>query len=696
MLQQGMIINDTYQIEQQIGAGGGGVVYRARHLRLNTEVVVKQLYDSLRGKVAYRQEADVLKQLKHPYLPRVYDFIETEDAVYTVMDFIPGTGLDKLLEKYGSFTQKLAMRWAVQLGEAVAYLHSQVPVVIHSDIKPANIIITPEGNVCLIDFNIAVVLDESAKSFIGVSAGYSPPEQYRDIYTYQRVTHIQNLKNTQTEKLFSQICGVSRNGAVIVDTRSDIYSLGCVLYHVLTGRAPDTNFEYIASIGQSEIEISEGFQIIIERMMNLYPEKRYQNGSEYLEAIRNCYKLDHRYLSMRRREKIIAMSAACFFIAGAGLTGFGIHQQKIYMDSIYENRLLEADKYVEQQNYDEAIRFAEQLEKSYPKKLKAYERELYYMYAACRYEECLLRIDQIFAEQLIDEKQKNAKDMIADIYYLRANANYELGNYDQSVSDMEQAIAYNESRSVYYRDYSLFLAKSGNTGKAKKVLEEAERHGLESNSLKFMKAEIAYADGDYELASREAAGLISQLSDEEMKRRATELCLDAYRALGKYKQEIELLDQIGNQVNIGQQILFQQYEAQAYLDLSMKDTAKSAQYEKKALDILKEIRESGYSTFRLEENIAILHENQGDFKAAQQLLQKMREDYPEDYRVYKRLAFLEVDKQQHLQNKDRDYRQMKKYYDRAKELYNESVKEDIEMSTLDAQMQDVVDGGWLD
>lgn len=695
MLQPGTIINNTYQIEQQIGAGGGGVVYRARHLRLNTEVVVKQIHDSLRGKVAYRQEADVLKQLKHPYLPRVYDFIETEDGVYTVMDFIPGSGLDKLLEKYGSFTQRLVMRWAIQLGEAVAYLHSQTPVIIHSDIKPSNIIITPEGNVCLIDFNVSVVIDESTKSFIGVSAGYSPPEQYRDIYTYQRVTHIPNLKNTQTERLFSQICGVYNNGTILVDTRSDIYSLGCVLYHVLTGHAPDMNFECIASMEQSGAQISEGLQIIIGKMMNLYPEKRYQNGIEYLDAIKNCYKLDHRYLSMRRREKILAVSAACFFLVGAGLTGFGVHQQKIDTDSVYENKILEADEYMEQQNYSEAIEIAEQLEESYPTKLKAYERELYYMYSACQYEDCLSRVNQIFADQVIDENQKDAEEIIADIYYLRANANFELEQYPQAVSDMEQAIEYNSSRAEYYRDYSLFLAKDGNISKAKEALKEAKRSGLESDSLKFIEAEIAYADGDYEFAADEANALISKLADEEMKRRSIELCLDSYKSLGKYELEIDLIKKMGNQINSGQQIMLQQYEAQAYLDLAAKDSSKSKKYEKKALEIFKQIKKSGYSTFRLEENIAILYENQGDLDSAQKQLQQMQEDYSDDYRVYKRLAFLEADKQQHLENRARDYTQMKKYYDRAEELYKTQDKEDIEMSTLDAQMQDVIDGGWL-
>ena len=695
MLQTGTIINDTYQIEQEIGAGGGGVVYRAKHLRLNTEVVVKQIHDSLRGKIAYRQEADVLKQLKHPYLPRVYDFIETDDAVYTVMDFIPGTGLDQLLKKYGSFQQNLVMRWAIQLGEALAYLHSQKPMIIHSDIKPANIIITPEGNVCLIDFNVSVVIDDSTKSSIGVSLGYSPPEQYRDIQIYQKITCIPDLRNTLTERVFSKICGSAPAG-VMVDARSDIYSLGCVLYHALTGHAPNVNFERIESLDQSGAVISEGLRVIIEKMMQIYPENRYQDGRQYLDAIRNCYKLDHRYLSMRRREKMVAICAACFFIAGAGLTGFGMRQQIVFQDRAYENQILDADSCMEDQDFAEAITLVEQLQEEYPTKLKAYERELYYLYASYQYDECLTRADRIFADQIPNEKEEGAMEIIADIYYIRANANYETDHLNQAITDIEQAIKYDDSRAVYYRDYSLFLAKTGNIKKAKDILKQAKHHDLENDSLRYIEAEIAYSEGDYESACEGAEALIDRISDEDMKRRAIILCLDSYKAMGEYDRELELIKAHADRTSAGQQLVLRQYEAQAYIDLAGVDTANAAEYENKALEIFEDLKADGRITYRLEENIAILYENMGQLEAAEKQLLQMEKDYPDDYRVYKRLAFLEADKQQQLENADRDYKQMNEYYQHAKKLYEKQKNEDMEMQALELQMQDVIDGGWLD
>lgn len=196
-LEKGMVLGGTYEIIGKIGLGGGGVIFLARHLRLQTDVVVKKIKDDVLGRVESRKESDILKKLKHPYLPRVYDFIETEDGVYTVMDYIKGENLEDAVKRHGKFSQKQVKKWAEQLGEALAYLHSQQPPIIHSDIKPANIMLTKEGDVCLIDFNISLAMGESVESAVGISAGFSPPEQYRDPAMYARITHNYTLQKSQ-------------------------------------------------------------------------------------------------------------------------------------------------------------------------------------------------------------------------------------------------------------------------------------------------------------------------------------------------------------------------------------------------------------------------------------------------------------------------------------------------------------------
>lgn len=186
MLEKGKVINGTYTIMEEIGSGGGGVVYKAYHERLKIQVVVKQIKENVKGILEGRAEADILKRLKHMYLPRVYDFLEDDGEIYTVMDFIPGKSLDKVLMETKEIPPKQVLKWANQLAEALDYLHSQNPPIIHSDIKPANIMLTPEGDICLIDFNISLVFDNSMRTSTGISGGYSPPEQYWDFNNYQQ------------------------------------------------------------------------------------------------------------------------------------------------------------------------------------------------------------------------------------------------------------------------------------------------------------------------------------------------------------------------------------------------------------------------------------------------------------------------------------------------------------------------------
>ena len=145
VLKEGMVLANTYEIMEEIGSGGGGIVFKARHMRMNVDVVVKKIRAEIQGKVNVRKEADILKNLKHQYLPKVYDFIEREDGVYTVMDFVQGENMEEALHKNGRYPQRQVLKWAEQLGEALAYLHAQNPPIIHSDIKPANVMLTPKA-----------------------------------------------------------------------------------------------------------------------------------------------------------------------------------------------------------------------------------------------------------------------------------------------------------------------------------------------------------------------------------------------------------------------------------------------------------------------------------------------------------------------------------------------------------------------
>lgn len=170
----GEILNSTYEIKEQIGSGGGGTIYKAYHKRLQKEVVLKKIHQSTGRN---EDEKEILKNIKHSCLPQVFDFLDAEDGVFTVIDYIPGQSFDKLLQEKKKFPQKKVVKYALQLCEAVAYLHKQNPPIIHGDIKPANIMLTPEDNICLIDFNISGILDGKSMAAMGYTPGYASPEQ---------------------------------------------------------------------------------------------------------------------------------------------------------------------------------------------------------------------------------------------------------------------------------------------------------------------------------------------------------------------------------------------------------------------------------------------------------------------------------------------------------------------------------------
>lgn len=209
MIESGTLLQDRYLIEKQIGEGGMGAVYLAIDQRFGSQVAIKETFyrDDELGE-AFEREARLLNSLHHPVLPHVSDFFAENNGYFLVMQFIEGEDLFEILKREGAFPLKDVLRWTDDLLDALDYLHSQEPPIIHRDIKPQNLKITPRGDVILLDFGLAKLNSEEAsgvKSIFGYSRKYSPLEQ---------------IQGTGT------------------DARSDIFSLAATAYHLLTGKPP--------------------------------------------------------------------------------------------------------------------------------------------------------------------------------------------------------------------------------------------------------------------------------------------------------------------------------------------------------------------------------------------------------------------------------------------------------------------------
>ena len=186
MTHVGTIIEGKYEILKEIGRGGMSVVYLANDTHLNRNWAVKEVRKKGNGKNdeivvnSLLAEANMVKRLDHPALPRIVDIIDNGSTIYIVMDFIEGESLDKILNEYGAQPEDKVIEWAMQICDVLSYLHSQKPPIIYRDMKPANLMLKPNGNISIIDFGIAREYKEQnlADTTVLGTKGYAPPEQY--------------------------------------------------------------------------------------------------------------------------------------------------------------------------------------------------------------------------------------------------------------------------------------------------------------------------------------------------------------------------------------------------------------------------------------------------------------------------------------------------------------------------------------
>lgn len=340
------VIAGIYEIQNRIGAGGGGIVYLGCHLRLDKQVVLKADKRTLSAGIeVLRREVDMLKDLSHTYIPQVYDFVQEDGVVYTVMDFIEGESLDKLLARGQIPPQPQVIRWACQLLEALSYLHERPPHgILHGDIKPANIMLRPGGDVCLIDFNIALALGEDGAVKVGFSRGYASPEHYgADYISQNRPAAVGSVSSMKTSERFDEAektltldekkgkseasrseSSTVRKKGIMLDVRSDIYSLGATLYHILSGHRPAEKATDVVPLGEDIC--SPAVSAILQKAMSPDPEMRYQTAREMYTDFRQLAANDPRVKRWKKGAAISAAILSTMFLLGGACSFAGLKQ----------------------------------------------------------------------------------------------------------------------------------------------------------------------------------------------------------------------------------------------------------------------------------------------------------------------------------------------------------------------------------
>ncbi len=319
MLEIGSLLDGKYKILNKIGQGGMSIVYLAMNEKANKQWAIKEMrkeknknYEIMKQSLI--TETDLLKELKHPYLPSIADIIESDDTIIIVMDYVEGRPLSDILTEEGTIEEDKVADYAIQLCDVLDYLHSQKPPIIYRDLKPANIMLRPDGKITLIDFGTArkYNYDSVSDTTCLGTIGYAAPEQFAG----------ETLRQT--------------------DARTDIYNLGATMYHLLTGVNPSEPPYELYPIRRWNESLSNGLEKIILRATRKDPDKRFNDCKEMSYALQHFRDLDDSYIATQKK-KIFLFAASlilsfAFFSMAIVVNGM----EKREISKVYNNYLSEA------------------------------------------------------------------------------------------------------------------------------------------------------------------------------------------------------------------------------------------------------------------------------------------------------------------------------------------------------------------
>ncbi|MDC7292472.1 serine/threonine protein kinase [Butyrivibrio sp. DSM 10294] len=317
MLQIGSLVDGKYKVLSVIGQGGMSTVYLVMNEKANKPWAIKEVRkDAVANYQVVRQslitETNLLKNLSHPYLPSIVDVIDDEGRFLIVMDYIEGNTLDKALATMGPQPQEYVIEWGIQLCDVFEYLHSRTPAIIYRDLKPANIMLRPNGRVCLIDFGTAreYKMNRTGDTQYLGTRGYAAPEQF--------------------------------GGMGQTDPRTDVYCLGATMYNLLTGHTSNEPPYEFYPIRYWNPSLSAGLEKIIAKCVQNNPADRYQSCAELMYDLQHYKQLDRDYKKTAKMSvALVALLTAGAVICGS-MSYYFHNAATVTATTSYEDLLLDA------------------------------------------------------------------------------------------------------------------------------------------------------------------------------------------------------------------------------------------------------------------------------------------------------------------------------------------------------------------
>ncbi len=741
-------LSENYQDIREINSGGGGIIYAAVHRRLGKKVVLKKIREDKLAQIGGEREKKILLGLKNSYLPQIFDFWSYEDEVYTVMEYIEGRSFLELLREGRKFSQKEVIRWTNQLAQVLEYLHGKQ--VIHGDIKPGNLMLTPENNICLIDFNVSLVADRSdGEQEVGYSEYYSPVEQL--ICWGENIRRNNTCQNDSRENpagkggIFAGEAAAAREGAAKpgeagnwdeTDIAFDPDGTDIAFEADGTDIALDPDDTDIAGAGG-------------EASANMAGARTGgASGGPHLSArtqalLRQEERLAQKYGAKMRvdeRSDIYSACATMYFL----LTGkrpepcYGGRQTPVEkllpsVNDAFAHILMHGLERNPKDRFQSAAGFRKALEqlvrstKRYKRLLASQDLAILLLVlcflgsAAAAFFGWRGRIAEGFAsalgqaqayyeegdyetaalylqDQVTGVSRYHSQPDFSQAWYLAGSCYLNLEEYEEAANALRSAILLDDGRAEYYRDYGIALARLGDLAQAEEALKQAEAQGLGTDGISLLAGEIAMAGGDLALAEAQLSEALAS-EDPDIRLRAAlkldELYSEAEEDKG-YEERIRLLCSVREGLDERDCLPVQERLVQAYSDGAQ--ISGDAGYYQEAVLVLDEIIDAGYDTLATWLNKGVAQQGLGDYEAARSTFTAAQEKFPETYLTYKRLAFLEYEAQSQIDSSSRDYTLFGQYAEKCLALYRgqgTELVQDSEADYLETLVEELRALGWL-
>lgn len=748
-LELGLAGQDYEDIRPLNSKAGMSDLFCAHKKGMNIDVVIKRVQRSVQSNIDEKNESEILKKLKHQYLPQIYDIIPGEDGyLYTVMDLIRGVNLQDYVKENGPITQKQAHLWGCQLCEAVQYLQEekdQKPVIIHCDIKPRNVMVTENGDICLIDFGTSLISKENTQASSFLTPGYAAPEQHY-LVTHRKkdesasqfdssgLTYAEHTENftseetllagvegtvlapdleevtvfapldskieripQKTEKKIQKIAGLTNEKEYKLSKATDIYAIGATLYYAVSGKRPEAATQEVCPLGKLKPAISDSMITIINRAMSKEPEKRFRDATAMLEALNNVDQLDQSYRQYVVQKRVMTVLLSMAFIISMSSTGIGFYQMRSERENTYLNIISQAEEAKEKGYYEDGRALLETAIQQQPSRADAYISLGVLLYQQGEYQAALDGLENAFRSGNL--KQENIdKSIQGELYYVQGSCLYELKQYNEAIEAFQRAIEVSETVTAYYRSLAIALANNNQIQKAQSVLEELARRGATSSDCNIVSAEIAAMQGENKVALELYEKVFNEADDQQLLSHAYLAAAQLRKDEGDLKAAAVILEKSQKRLDSNHNILQQVMLADLYSQMALQYPADEEEYYKKAESVLLNLINSGRGTFATRLNIANVEQALGNYEDAEQYLLELQQLYPQDYRAEMQLAYLYIDWQGTLNIEQRDYDKAISCYDSAKEKYQQAIangQEDQNMVILTNLIDQLQSAGWL-